>query len=64
MLLGFLTRNIPLRPQDAVKLRIHELVPLAQVLALAAFVTHAELQQNSSRGRIMLEMRSEDAVQL
>src|ERR1700685_3337530 len=68
ILLGNLSGNLPgilpLWPQDAIQLRIHKLVPLAKMLALAAFVTHAELSQNLSRGGIVFEMRSENSVQL
>src|SRR5271165_278288 len=64
ILLANPSRNLPFPPQHPIQLRIHELIPLAQVFALATFVTHAELDKNPSRSGVVLEMRREDAVQL
>ena len=47
---------LPFPMQDAVKLRIHELIPLAQMFALAAFIAHAQLPQNSAGSGIVPEV--------
>src|SRR5579859_1833091 len=63
ILLANLPGNLPFLPQDPVQLRIHELIPLAQMFPLAAFIAHAELLQNPAGRGIVLEMRGEDAMQ-
>src|SRR5579859_8141876 len=63
ILLAILPGNLPFLPQNSVQLRIHELIPLAQVLALAAFVAHPKLHQNPPGNPVVFEMRGKDAVQ-
>src|ERR1700683_3809011 len=60
---GILLAILPFLPQHAVQLRVHELIPLAQMFALAAFVAHAQLHQNAAGRWIVPEVRGEDAMQ-
>ena len=47
--LGLLALALPFAAKNSVAIHIHELAPLALVFALAAFMAHAELQQDFSR---------------
>src|SRR5215469_18927732 len=63
ILLASLPGNQPFLPQEPVQLGIDELIPLAEMLALASLIAHAELFQNSARSWIVFEVRREDSVQ-
>src|ERR1700733_13363250 len=60
---GILLALLPFLPQHAVQLRLHELLPLAQIFVLPDFVAHAQLHQNAAGRWIVPEVRGEDAMQ-
>src|SRR5947209_6654930 len=64
ILLGNVFAALPFLPQKAIEFRIHKLVPLAKVLALAALVTHPKFPENSSGRGIVMEMRGENPMQV
>ena len=62
--LGRMQRSLHLGCHRSVHLDVKELSPLQDMAALAAFVAHADVYQDSCRGKVVNEMARENPVQL